>query len=949
MRPVHVPCRAEHCAVRHAPQPVARPNDLRALASAVGNRQFARLVQPDGSSGAKLQRLAYWAEVNPNKKLKNENIRRSGISVHNEVLPAMGRENWVFTEAPVPDADKSAAALEDTHGYADLYKATTTVGVEFAGHQTPRMMESKQGTTYRGKPFEFLETSAPAVEQGQDGPVVTRLGNAPAEIAIGDLKGGFNSTEAADAPEQLDNYIKGFRIAAKELNEYGRRRPGLVEPFRGSRTWNPKVRKFRKRELDVPDYYTPGKAHKQPSKRLLLVGASGREDARWSARHNVRGKLYVFEDPEREGVWSYVWAPDQEIALGELPEHVRRLGPEIAERLRTPLLAPPLARRVREGPPRPAAGRRPAPRRRLARQPATTFTDPFKYDQWQRAHLDLSSRVEGVEDDPGFVDAEAAAAVDEANATVRKFGLRAPKVRESKLAGGRIVKEIRLWTGASGKLLGTFRRLFGSVFTKVAELYFKVRDRVRAMLKPTAGKGFGSGFGGAALKAAYAVLKGAAGHIVSKTAERLKTSLTEGTQKKLKSLIGGTEIESRIKEVTDVVKGLESGVVEKLEDVGNGVVEKYKSVLDKIENVKEIVGKGLSIVDKVRWGARVIACLSPPGVGCLWILAQSVLEKAAARVVDTCWFKRKITPLVNKFSWVRELPGRLAEAIRERIVPLLPGPLKDVFAKIDTSPVHVGEGDIGCNTDDDPERDRLTPERRALYELIERVGEERYEALVDAMWAVGVRFDKKLTVAEINKARDIIVSSGVTAEQLRHYTKWFAPYADKRKLGPLGEFLSGLREMDTDAPPTFGEPEGGGGAGEGAGGTAIEAVPTTSPSPQGKYEPYEIVTFGKFDRNVAKDTEVTLDVTVKVRGRTVTLRRVKLVVVENRPTADGGARVVLSPGKPLVFDVRAPSDTGAPTLITLSADSRLWRTFPSKSAAKRPPAPAAEPEPALAP
>jgi hypothetical protein len=875
----------------------------------------------------RLLRLAYWTQVEVRKGKKS--VKRSGQSVHDEVLPAMGRTNRIFTEAPVPQADKSAAEIDDTHGYADLYKAKNTVGLEFTGDQKPKRMASHRSSRYRGERFDHIGTAAPTVRDESDAkPVITRLRTAPQLIVLGDLKPGIDSIEAAEAREQLGNYAHGFRLAAKELNEYARNNPQLVEPDgRGQRVWNPAVRNFRRTELEVPDYYTPGKARAQRSVPLVLVRATGYVDAEWSARHRVRGKLYVFADPSREGVWVYVFAPDQEIALGDLPQHVRDLGPEIAERLRRPLLAPPLARQIQ---------------RRIARR-VLARKDPFDYDKWQRAHVDLSSRAEAAANDPGVQDAEAAAAIDEANAPLRKFGLRAPKVAEARLKGGREVREIKLWTGGSGKLLGKFRSIFGSVFTKLAELYLKVRNRITALLDPKTAKsgGFGGGLAGAALKAAYAVLKSVARYIVGKTAERLRASLAEGTANKLKALISDSveTLEGKLGDVKTLVEQLEAGMVDKVEAMAEGVIAKYQSIVAEIENVRKTVGDIVDIVNKVKWGARVIACLSPPGVGCLWILAQSVIEKAAARVVDTCWFKKKLAPIINKVPWVKELPGKLAEEIRKPIVGVLPAPLGDLFAKIDTSPVYAGESDI-CDANDDPERDALTAERRALFDLIEKVGEERFDALIDAMMAAGVRFNKRLTPTEIYRARDIIVNSRVTAEQLRHYAKYYAPFADKRKFGPLGEFLSGLVEMDTESPPVIMESEGGGGDGDGTPGEAITAVPSKGPAPAGEHKSFELVTFAKFGKNVREGEKLALDVTLRVQGKQVVLPRVAMVVTARITTPDGGIRIVVRPERDQAYELG--NRPGLPTAISLSAKTSWFsRTWPPKSAKQ----PSAQPEP----
>jgi hypothetical protein len=628
-------------------------------------------------------------------------------------------------------------------------------------------------------------------------------------------------------------------------------------------------------------------------------------------------------------VWIYVWAPDNVIDLKDLPPAVRGLPPEIRERLRRPLMTPPLSRRARK-----------LARRVLARQ-AHDVTDPFKakWDAWQAAHRDITKRAGDAVDDPGVRDAEAALAMDQANASLRSVGINAPSVADARLQGGRDVREIKLWAGETGLTLGRFRWLFGGAFTKMAELYLRVRDRIRQILKSgfNPGSRFGGGIAGAAVKAAFVVLKGAAHYIVGKTIDRLKASLAQGTMNKLKALISEdfATLESKAKEVADTVKSLESGFIGQIEGAVEKLVSEYKAVLDEIADVAKKAGKITSIINKVKWGARVIACLSPPAVGCLWILLQSVIEEAAARVVDTCWFKKKLAPLITGLDWVKRLPAKLAGKIRDLIVPLLPDPLKDVFAKIEVQEaVHVSPEDIGCTTDDDPTTDALTAERRAMLDLIERVGEERFDALIDAMMAAGVRFDKRLTPTEIYKARDIIVSSGVTAKQLRHYAQYYAPFADKREFGPLGAFLTGLAaNADPDSAPVFVESGGDGGDATGA---AIEGKLTKAPGQTGPHRAYEFVDIENFGSTLAKDAKVNLDITQKISGETVVLRKVPLVVIERSEAPDGEVKIVLSPGRDLAFDVgkRKPQRVGP--VVTLSGTSRFWKTFPTKGAAKKP-------------
>src|SRR3990170_3250631 len=151
MGPVLAPPTPETNDERQCPRPAAAGPDLRTVAAAVGNRAFSQLA---------VQRLAYWAESDH----KTRSGRRSGVSVHNEVLTALGKHNKIFTEAPVPHADKDAAGMDGSRGYADLYKAKTTVGIEFPRQHAPKRLPSNKGTKKRGEKFSHLGESAPTVE-----------------------------------------------------------------------------------------------------------------------------------------------------------------------------------------------------------------------------------------------------------------------------------------------------------------------------------------------------------------------------------------------------------------------------------------------------------------------------------------------------------------------------------------------------------------------------------------------------------------------------------------------------------------------------------------------------------------------------------------------------------------------------------------------------------------
>jgi len=66
---------------------------------------------------------------------------RNGGQNHAIVLPPMGRENKVFTEAPVPNGNKVGVGYGHV-GRADFYQGSTTVGIFFNAHRAPKDLET---------------------------------------------------------------------------------------------------------------------------------------------------------------------------------------------------------------------------------------------------------------------------------------------------------------------------------------------------------------------------------------------------------------------------------------------------------------------------------------------------------------------------------------------------------------------------------------------------------------------------------------------------------------------------------------------------------------------------------------------------------------------------------------------------------------------------------------
>lgn len=728
-----------------------------------------------------------------------------GTDTHAMVLPEMGKKNNIFTEAPVPNANKDGDG-HGKRGIADLYDASTTVGLFFVAHQKPQELGSDRKLMKGGAKFAHKTSAAPKL--GLTGGIVD-VDSAPKEIKVGDLKPTNLSIEALLGTGQLNHYIKGFKLAQTEVDEAPSVKPAGAK-------WGPiSARTFTSSELTVPDEFVyPDSGNKQAAKKLVLKNMS---KVVYNPKPQVTGKLFVAADPSRAGIWNYFWYPDRAIKPAELPPKVRSLGPEIERRVIDPLITAPL-QKAKKAKPILASAAPPQKQRAAAAShlfishnpalvlrrngPATApAKDNFDFNEWKKSHDDLTKEFGAESKTEAFKDAEGALLAARAQEHEKqKTGVALPEVASSVKEQSKTLGKVEFWTGASSLPFGYLRRIFGMAFVKVAQLFIKVRDKFRELLKGKRRTGEKGGLLGAALKAAFSVLKLAGAYVIGKTVDRLMESLTTGVTEKVTALFnfdGMTEVEKKIEEVKKLQADFEKKAVDTVEALLGKTVGPYLETLKQIEEVQRVVSDIVQIVNLVRWGARVVACLSPPGWGCLWILAQSVIEELAARAAETCWFKKKITPLISKVKFVADLPKDLADLIIDKIRGFLPEPVHDIFAKLDRSSMQVAEGDIDCDEDDS--KTPITPEQQELMNMQEQLGEEKFQALQALAQKSGVPKDKPLSAADIKKLTEMIQSSGVTADQLKEYAENY-PTAPQGMSGDIGAFIDSVKGGATQTP-----------------------------------------------------------------------------------------------------------------------------------------------------
>ncbi|HWS90147.1 MAG TPA: DUF4157 domain-containing protein [Pyrinomonadaceae bacterium] len=763
--------------------------------------ESARAPEAPGAAGLSVQRfLPFWEPYDV----------RSGGQNHSLVLPDMGRANSIFTEAPVANSNKTSPGYGQ-RGEADFYRASTIVGLYFTGHHTARPLNPPSDFRMNGERPPPTLVPAPALSPG--GLVVTNVALAPTNIRLGDLKPSHGTIEAAEGPAQLANYAEGFQMAQREVNSMST-----------GATWSLSVGSLGSGDLIVPARFVFPTASGQPSRRLVLKQGSSTRVV-WNPPTPVLGKQFVAPDPANAGIWNYFWVPDSAVSTAGLPRSVRQLGPQVVDQIVDPLLSAPVqpAPKAKPGPrARPAAARAPAPpagpqvshnpapviRRRA---PRAVPPDNFNFQQWREHHQQLTQGFTTESRTREFREAEGSLLAVRAQEALRdRAGVNLPAPPEAARTDARTLQTVEFWTGRSALVFGHMRRLFGRAFVTVARLYVRIKERFTELLRGARRAGARGGLLGAALNAAFKVIKLAGAFVIGRTLDRLYDSLATGVTDKLRALVGdvlGEELEQKVAQVTQLREELERRAVDSAEALLQEVVGPYLATLREVEQVQRAVSDIVQIVNLVRWGARVIACLSPPAWGCLWILGEAALDRLAAEVVETCWFQRRITPLIGGIDFVANLPSTLADMIIRQVRRFLPHSLHDIFANVDRSRINVGESDVACEQEDG-ERYRLTDERRELLELQQSLGEERYRAFVELSRRAGIPDERPLTAEQIRRIGALVRDSGLTAQQVRAYAERY-PEAPEGMPTDVGAFLEAVRSGAALPPPSARQPAAG--------------------------------------------------------------------------------------------------------------------------------------------
>ena len=695
-----------------------------------------------------------------------------GTIVHKTILPLFkDSNNDLFIEVKVPGGNKAGISL-GSFGIADFYKAepsggkSRTIGLNFDG-DNPSFLTKDGKLDFGGGPYNHNKDSAP---QGTTlTPKVKKMNSAPAVIQVGDLKPG-GSGEVILGGGQLSNYIKGIENTSKKTNEYLLKNPGETD---GAKSWNTWVTKMS--ALTIPPKLTyPGKGIAK--NRLAVYDVTGKV----VPDSGLEGSLFVYKDKE-SGIWSYEWIPDSipaSTGSGKVNEVLNRLNKDVVPPLISAGATGITPKRIKNAP---AINSFPSQSKLVVKRKEEKFKDEDWKKKFYAPWKDDAEKFLGDKNEVDKVQV-AEALVDLQDRTDSKVSVPAEVVER-----GKGLAKIKHWKRFGG-IYGWLREKFDFIFVKVHGFAKKIKEKVQKLAKKVGATSFGS-WVKAAAKVVFKIFKMVGAWVVGQVLDKLVDSLKEGifnNIKKLIDMITPDDAKAKIQEFEELKEKYQKIIEEKEDELIKRFFGDKLEFFEKLEKFEAIADTLSTIATLVEWGVRLLACASPPAIGCLWNLAISALQAAFAWLMQTCWFTKKLyEPVISNVDLVRNFPAEVASTIVITANDYIPVPagFDPIFAPIT---INTGAFNVDCDGSGDGSG-KLTPEREAIMKLIDEMGPDKFNALLELSLNRGAGPWVLLTAERLAELKETL--KDVKTEDLKEAAK------DKTKgtPAPLDEFLKDIK------------------------------------------------------------------------------------------------------------------------------------------------------------
>lgn len=667
---------------------------------------------------AKLQRLPFWVPISKSGTLM------TGTAIHKELLGSVKGKNKVEIEAPTPNAIRNAWGL-GLQGFADLYRASSRVGVFFKPRQG--LMSGDQTGSLRytkpTKPSRAGRSPKPAAGKTGD---ISHIDKGPGNIELGELKPAALS-ELKKGNTQLGNYEKGFKDAAKLTNEWADNK-GI------SKRWTlNSVTRLADSAFKVPAKFDPASG-KSSERRLALAdidevkSSKGKETVKYSVKklflpkpwlgQEIKGGLFM--EPFGQGLWMYYARPTdfgQALDVPTFKRTEKQAYMTVAQQVQSEVIG-----NLKRGPERIKLKRKKGSKRPLVLQKENSIKirrkrkksklkDEFEFKKWNDKRNSLGAKVRGKGASKKsketkaikklqFIELamEADKAITSKAKTKTKNLPKASALKEKVVTntdGKKVTKKTSLdklfgwlerWTSKPVAVLGKLREKFGPAFVKVANKLHGLKEKIKAKMaavfkKKSAGRG--KGYAKLALKAIGTALKQVGEIVIPHTVGLIMQAISRGASKKLEKEFNFSK-EAFIEQAEndfpqakalqlDVEKYVKSG-----EDYVKAITDGYATEL---EQVKDLVALGKTLAPIIEAAMVIANCLTPPGWGCLKLLAQSLIQDNVDLVLKSCYVRLRIAKKVNKVEFIKKMPEKLGQVALDKLKEIAPPKLKDVFAE----------------------------------------------------------------------------------------------------------------------------------------------------------------------------------------------------------------------------------------------------------------------------
>lgn len=210
----------------------------------------------------------------------------------------------------------------------------------------------------------------------------------------------------------------------------------------------------------------------------------------------------------------------------------------------------------------------------------------------------------------------------------------------------------------------------------------------------------------------------------------------------------------------------------------------------KMGKLREFADDAKQYGSYIKWAMIAVQCGTPPGWGCLKLLAKRLVAEAVDEILSWCSVQAKFTDLVLATGWFDDIPKTVAENVAARVEELLPTGVVPIFDRgVFSSAKAPTAESIPCAEQPSAQAIAMTD----LKEQVEsKLGPDVFEALTEAMDKFGVPLNEEISVEQIQQLRDDLLSSGITAEVLREYIHNTEKPAKAKRVS-ISEFLERVK------------------------------------------------------------------------------------------------------------------------------------------------------------